>query len=64
MARPNSDRMKEVFVDFVRESVYKFPPSLWRSMQWDVMKTVMLYKEKDRVLKQEQQCPQQLEHLR
>ena len=55
MVCPNSDCMKKVFVDFVRESVYEVHPSLWQSMQWDLIKTVMLYKEKDVKLNQEQQ---------
>ena len=56
MVRPNSDCMKEVFVEvFVRETVYEVHPSLWQSMQRDLMNVVMLYKEKDAELKQEQQ---------
>ena len=48
MVHPNSDRMKEAFIDYVRESVYEVHPSLWESM-----KTAMLYKEKDGELKWE-----------
>ena len=55
MVHSNSDHMKEVFINFVRELVYEIHPSFWQSMQWDLMKTVILYKEKDGELKQEQQ---------
>ena len=51
MVCPNSDHMKEVFIDYVHESVYEVHSSLWASMQQDLMKTAMLYKDKDREMK-------------
>ena len=55
MVRPNTDRMKEVFVDYIRETVYEIHPNLWEDMHSDVMKTVLMYKDKDNELKRTQQ---------
>ncbi|KAH3805698.1 hypothetical protein DPMN_117570 [Dreissena polymorpha] len=57
MVRPNTDRMKEAFFEYVRESVYDISPNLWVDMHRDIMKTVLVYKEKDNDLKRDQQCP-------
>jgi len=55
MVRPNTDRMKEVFVDYIRESVYEIHPNLWEDMHRDIMKTVLMYKDRDNELKRGQQ---------
>ena len=51
MRRPNKDRMKEVFIDYIRESVYEIHPTLWEEMHRDIMNTVLMYKDKDNELK-------------
>ncbi|KAH3717802.1 hypothetical protein DPMN_060598 [Dreissena polymorpha] len=54
MVKPNTDRMKEAFVEYVRESVYDISPNLWEDMHIDHMKTVLVQKDRDNDLKRGQ----------
>ncbi|XP_046342453.2 uncharacterized protein LOC124123203 [Haliotis rufescens] len=55
MVRPNTDRMKEAFIEYIRESVYEIHPALWEDMHRDIMKTVLMYKDRESQLKRAQQ---------
>ncbi|KAH3859327.1 hypothetical protein DPMN_102045 [Dreissena polymorpha] len=48
--------MKEAFVEYVRGSVYDISPNLWVDMHRDIVKTVLVYKDKDNNLKRGKQC--------
>ncbi|KAH3755490.1 hypothetical protein DPMN_190186 [Dreissena polymorpha] len=57
MVRTNTDCMKKAFVEYVRESVYDISPNLKDDMHKDIIKTVLVYKDRDNDLKRGQQCP-------
>ena len=42
---------------FIRESVYDIHPTLWKDMQRDIMKTVLMHKDRDSELKRTQKVP-------
>ena len=54
IVRPNKDRVKEAFIDYLKESVYEIHPSRCNEMHQDIMKTVLAYTDRDSELKRGQ----------
>ena len=54
IVRPNTDRMKEAFIEYIRETAYDIHPTLWEYMHRDIMKAMLMYKERDTELKRGQ----------
>ncbi|KAM9333782.1 uncharacterized protein KZ484_018765 [Pholidichthys leucotaenia] len=57
VVRPNTDCIKEAFIDYIRESVYDMHLMVQDEMQRDIMKAVLRFNDKDAEMKRRLQHP-------
>lgn len=51
IVRPSTDRMKEAFIEYIRECLYDMDPTIADDMQREIMRMALAYKDKDAELK-------------